>query len=113
VFVAAAALEHALGRTDVDVPHLLFDWLPDGAPDALSALAARLADRVSGPVEAAACPHRGGPPACWCRPPLPGLLLAFARAQSIDPSRSLVVGTSPTHRTLAATLGARYLSLAS
>jgi aryl-alcohol dehydrogenase-like predicted oxidoreductase len=113
VFVAAAAVEHALGRTDVDVPHLLFDWLPDGAPDALSALAARLADRVSGPVETAACPHPGGPPACWCRPPLPGLLLAFARAQSIDPARSLLVGTSPTHRTLATTLGARYLSLAS
>jgi aryl-alcohol dehydrogenase-like predicted oxidoreductase len=112
VFVAAAALEHALDRTDVDVPHLLFDWLPDGTPDALSALAARLADRVSGPVETAVCAHPGGPPACWCRPPLPGLLLAFARAQSIDPSRSLLVGTSPTHRTLAATLGARYLSLA-
>ena len=28
--------------------------------------------RVSGPVEAAVCPHRGGPPTCWCRPPLPG-----------------------------------------
>jgi aryl-alcohol dehydrogenase-like predicted oxidoreductase len=113
VFVAAAALEHALARADVDAPHLLFDWLPGGAPDALSALAARLADRVSGPVETAVCPHPGGPPVCWCRPPLPGLLLAFARARSIDPSRSLLVGTSPTHRTLAATLGARYLSPAS
>jgi len=113
VFVAAAALEHALDCADVDAPYLLFDWLPGGAPDALSALAARLADQVSGTVETAVCPHPGGPPACWCRPPLPGLLLAFARARGIDPSRSLLVGTSPTHRTLAQTLGARYLAPAS
>ena len=34
---------------------------------------------VNGPVMRALCPHPGGPPVCWCRPPLPGLILAFAR----------------------------------
>jgi histidinol phosphatase-like enzyme len=67
-----------------------------------------LAAEVSGPVESALCPHPAGPPTCWCRPPLPGLPLAFARAQGVDPSGSLLVGTGPAHRTLAATLGARY-----
>jgi histidinol phosphatase-like enzyme len=55
------------------------------------------------------CTHPGGPPTCWCRPPLPGLPLAFARAHGIDPARSTLVGTSPAHRTLAARLGSRYV----
>jgi predicted kinase len=114
VFVAAAALkqegwEQALGQADRSAPHLLFDWTPDGTPAALAAEAARVAAAVSGPVEAALCPHPGGPPTCWCRPPLPGLPLAFARAQAVDPSRSILIGTGPAHRTLATTLGARYV----
>ena len=66
--------------------------------------------QVSGPVEGAICPHGGGPPSCWCRPPLPGLLLAFARAHGVDPSRSILVGTAAAHRTLATTLAARYVA---
>ena len=67
------------------------------------------AEVVSGPVEAAVCPHGGDPPRCWCRPPLPGLPLAFARTHNADPARSLLVGARPAHRTLATTLGARYV----
>jgi len=36
------------------------------------------------------------------------LPLAFARASAVDPARSLLVGSSSAHKTLAATLGARY-----
>ena len=107
VFVAAAAWEHALEHGDTSAPHLVFDWSPDGASDALDAAAARLAAAVAGPVESALCPHPAGPPTCWCRPPLPGLPLAFARAHGVDPARSLLVGTGPAHRTLATALGAR------
>jgi aryl-alcohol dehydrogenase-like predicted oxidoreductase len=115
VFVAAAALKdpgwkHALEQGDPTVPHLVFDWLPDGAPDTLAAVADLLSAEVSGPVEAALCPHGGGPPRCWCRPPLPGLPLTFARAHGVDPARSILIGTSPAHRTLATTLGARYVA---
>jgi hypothetical protein len=35
--------------------------------------------------------------------------LAFARANQVDPSRSVLIGVGPAHRTLAATLGARYV----
>jgi histidinol phosphatase-like enzyme len=66
---------------------------------------------VSGVVEPAVCSHGGGPPVCWCRPPLPGLPLAFARAHGVDPARSVLVGTSPAHRTLATTLGARLVEV--
>jgi len=115
VFVAAAALrqdgwERAIAQGDRDAPHLVFDWRPEGAPDELAPFVAALAAEVSGPVESALCPHPAGPPTCWCRPPLPGLPLAFAHAHAVDPARSFLIGRSTAHRTLAATLGCRYVS---
>jgi len=115
VFVAGAALErsgweHALEQGDRHAPHLVFDWSPDGTPDALNPAIMKLARQVAGPVEGALCPHSGGPPTCWCRPPLPGLPLAFARAYDLDPARSTLIGTGPAHRNLAAALGARYVA---
>jgi aryl-alcohol dehydrogenase-like predicted oxidoreductase len=111
VYVAAAAAgEHTPGAEWRSAPHLVFDWRPDGAGDAAAAAAARLAAIVDAPVESAVCPHGGGPPSCWCRPPLPGLPLAFARAYGVDPARSILVGSSPAHRTLASALGASYVS---
>jgi aryl-alcohol dehydrogenase-like predicted oxidoreductase len=111
VFVAAGALANGgSSEGDRSAPHLVFDWRPDGDADGLAEAAGRLAAAVSGPVETAVCLHGGGPPSCWCRPPLPGLLLAFARSRGVDPARSVLVGSSPTHRTLAATLGALYVA---
>jgi aryl-alcohol dehydrogenase-like predicted oxidoreductase len=116
VFVAAAALgrpgwKDALEQGDRAAPHLIFDWRPDGSVDALAPLVTIAAAEVAGPVEAAVCPHAAGPPRCWCRPPLPGLPLAFARARHVAPSRSLLIGAGPAHRTLAAALGCRYAEL--
>jgi hypothetical protein len=110
VFVAASAVDGAPWR-DVDrgAPHLVFDWRPGEEAGGLASAAARLARRVDGPVEAAVCPHGGGPPVCWCRPPLPGLPLAFAFAQGLDPAASTLVGTTRAHRMLAETLGARFV----
>jgi len=112
VFVAAAALEQPgwqrlLRDADRAAPHLVFDWRPDGG---VAAGVERLESAVSGPVESAVCPHGGGPPRCWCRPPLPGLPLAFARRHGVDPARSVLIGASPAHRTMANALGARYVS---
>ena len=108
VFVAASAVREDGWIAAGDAPHLVFDWLPDGSGDALAAEVERVAAHTTGVVEAAVCTHPGGPPACWCRPPLPGLILAFARAHELDWSRSTLVGTSPAHRALATTLGARF-----
>jgi aryl-alcohol dehydrogenase-like predicted oxidoreductase/predicted kinase len=113
-FVAAAALRQpgwiaALEQDDPAAPHLVFDWKPDGSSEDLADVGALLAAEISGPVETALCPHGGGPPTCWCRPPLPGLPLAFARKYDVDPARSVLIGTTPAHRTLATTLGARYV----
>ena len=112
VFVAAVAdhtpeWERALEAAEPTAPHLVFDWSPDGASARLGATADAVAGIVSGAVEAALCPHSAGPPTCWCRPPLPGLALEFARRHAVDPASSVVLGASPTHVTLAKTLGAR------
>lgn len=116
MLVAAAALarpgwEEALAEADPRAPLLVFDWRPDGTTADLAAAVTAVADVVPGHVEAAICPHPGGAPICWCRVPLPGLALAFARRHGIDPGRSTVVGTSAAHRTLATALGARLVSL--
>ena len=117
VFVAASALREPGWREAVaqgePAAHLVFDWNPGGAPEDLATLVDALAAEASGPVASALCPHPGGPPTCWCRPPLPGLPLAFAREQSIDPARSILLGTSAAHRTLATTLGAGYVQMGS
>jgi histidinol phosphatase-like enzyme len=89
---------------------LLFDWSPDGREHDLDPDGARLAAALGVPVETALCPHGGGPPSCWCRPPLPGLVVAFAKALDVDPAASALVGTSRAHRTLAETLGARFVA---
>jgi aryl-alcohol dehydrogenase-like predicted oxidoreductase len=114
-FVVAGALARpgwsaAVGQLDGSASHLVFDWNPDGDSETLIAGVERLSSIVSGPVVGALCPHPPGPPICWCRPPLPGLPLAFARAQGVDPARSTLLGTGPAHRTLAATLGCRYVT---
>jgi aryl-alcohol dehydrogenase-like predicted oxidoreductase len=109
VFVAAAALRDPAWAHEGDraAPQLVFDWSPAGGD--VAAETARLRAEVSGPVESALCPHPAGPPSCWCRPPLPGLALAFARAHGVDPVSSILIGTSSAHRTLATTLGARFV----
>ena len=100
VFVAAPVLreagwKQAIARCAPDAPHLVYDWSPEKETEALSALAAALTAEVTGHVEHAVCPHPAGPPICWCRPPLPGLPLAFARANDVDPSRSTLLGNAP------------------
>jgi aryl-alcohol dehydrogenase-like predicted oxidoreductase/predicted kinase len=111
VLVAARALTQSdFESPEPTVPHLIFDWRPDGTAEDLADAATQLGAAISGTVGTAVCPHGGGPPSCWCRPPLPGLALAFARAQGLDPARVTIVGASPAHRTLARALGARYVS---
>jgi len=114
VFVGGAAtarhgISEALADADPAAPHLLFDWTPNDDASVVRSGAALVEKAVTGHVELAVCPHPGGPPRCWCRPPLPGLPLAFSRANAVDPACSILIGCSPAHRTLATTLGARYI----
>jgi aryl-alcohol dehydrogenase-like predicted oxidoreductase len=111
VLVAAgAASADALAHGDPAAPHLVYGWHPDGDDHELRAATALVEASVAGATTSALCPHPAGPPTCWCRPPLPGLALAFAQARGIDPARSTLIGNGPAHRTLADALGARYVA---
>jgi aryl-alcohol dehydrogenase-like predicted oxidoreductase len=104
VLIAAGALEQIVPAELPDGPVLVFDWRPGGGPEDLGPLVPRLVAAAPDGrrvVDLAICPHGGGPPSCWCRPPLPGLPVAFAHARGIDLARSTLIGNSNAHRTLA------------
>lgn len=92
---AAALLADPLAA---DTPTFAFGWRPGRAALCLPG------------IEVRHCPHPGGPPRCWCRPPLPGLLLALAVEHRLDPAQSTLIGISPAHRAMADALGAAYQS---
>ena len=51
------------------------------------------------------CPHGGGPPICWCRPPLPGLLLEVIVREGLDPTLCTLVSDNPRLHAAAQRLG--------
>jgi D-glycero-D-manno-heptose 1,7-bisphosphate phosphatase len=59
-------------------------------------------------IDIAWCPHPAGPPICWCRKPLPGLMLEFAYMYELDVQQCRVIGRSPADRTLAERLDMVY-----
>ena len=116
VFIAASAavqagLAGALDAVALNAPRLVFDWQPDGDSALLDGAAAMVSGLSAATVDAALCAHPAGPPVCWCRPHLLGLVLRFARDRGIDPSSALLIGTSSTHRSMAGTLGCRYIGV--
>jgi hypothetical protein len=109
----ALALARQLERFSPAAPCLLLAWRPDIGEAQRARLRALAEDagRAAGrDVELALCAHPAGPPACWCRPPLPGLPLTFARRRGVDLSRSTLVGASITDRALAGALGAAFVT---
>ncbi len=83
-FIAVETLPRVIAQLAArprEVTCLLQAWRPGiDEPErrSLHAFASEIADATGRVVEAAICAHPGGPPICWCRPPLPGLWLAFA-----------------------------------
>lgn len=66
-------------------------WAPVGRPaPSLEALR----ERFGVQVDLRVCPHAGGPAVCWCRPPLPGLVVAAAREHEADLAASTLIGQS-------------------
>ncbi len=109
-FVPTPAAIEVIGRAPADAACLIFGWLP-GSDDTMQAragaFAASLAEATARIVEANVCPHPPGPPICWCRPPLPGLWLAFARAHGVDARASSMLAASAADRTMARALEMR------
>jgi histidinol phosphatase-like enzyme len=89
-------------------------WQPDIAAETLSVATAtaifdRMREELGVPIEISYCPHGGGPPACWCRKPLPGLGVALIQQHRLDPARCLYVGNSPHDPGFARRLGFKYV----
>lgn len=101
------ALTALLSTTPKAAPALVYAWQPDAAATWLEALRASVAAAAAATrrsVDVAVCAHPGGRPICWCRPPLPAMLLAFAQRHRVDLRESTLIGASPTDATLARAL---------
>jgi histidinol phosphatase-like enzyme len=88
-------------------------WHPEVASGAMTAAEveatfARTHELLGTEMEAAWCPHADGPPACWCRKPLPGLGVVLIDRHRLDPARCVYVGRDATDRAFARTLGFAY-----
>ena len=127
---SAAGKDVALDPDDVTLPEgrreqladyvadgwLLFAiaWRPQIADDTTTAedvqkCFARTQEQLDLPIDFALCPHAAGPPICWCRKPLPGLVLEFARNNRVALGDSIMIGRGAADRTLAERLGLAYL----
>jgi aryl-alcohol dehydrogenase-like predicted oxidoreductase/predicted kinase len=63
---------------------------------------------VLGDVDVAVCVHEAGPPVCWCRKPIPGPLVEFARRRRVSLPDSLIVGKPGADRTMAERVGTAF-----
>ena len=82
-------------------------WRPNGSVDIESEFARTRAE-LKVPIALGVCAHAAGPPVCWCRKPLPGLVLSLLHGSDVDFASSIVVGRGAADRTLADKLGTRY-----
>ncbi len=85
---------------------LVFAWEEGASAEEVAARVQGAAARTSfDVVDVAVCTHGGGPPTCWCRPPLPGLIVPWLRNHEIAPSRSTLLGSHASHLAMAKALG--------
>jgi len=102
------ALIPLLRATPQASPSLVYAWEPNSGAARLQTLRASIdaAGVAAGrPVDFAVCSHPGGRPICWCRPPLPAMVIAFAERHRIDLRISKLIGASATDRAMARALG--------
>jgi len=88
-------------------------WQPEVAEgiqsaDGITAVLARMCERLGLAIEVEYCPHAAGPPTCWCRKPLPGLGVLFALRHRLNPAQCLYVGSGPQDPGFARRLGFTY-----
>jgi len=109
--VAPARVDALVAEAPAAAAVLLFAWLP-GAAAAATAQAEERAREIAAAtgriVESAVCPHPAGPPICWCRPPLPGLFLAFAHRHGVDARATTMIAASTADRAMAKALEATF-----
>jgi aryl-alcohol dehydrogenase-like predicted oxidoreductase/predicted kinase/histidinol phosphatase-like enzyme len=88
-------------------------WRPEIAegrqsPEVASAIIGRMCELLGIQIEVECCPHAAGPPACWCRKPLPGLGVVFVHRHRLNPAECIYVGSGPQDPGFARRLGFAY-----
>jgi histidinol phosphatase-like enzyme len=88
-------------------------WQPEIAggtrtAEEAKAVFARMQELLSLAIDVEYCPHAAGPPACWCRKPLPGLGVLLVHHHQLDPARCIYVGAGPQDPGFARKLGFTY-----
>jgi len=77
-----------------DAPILVYAWHADATEAWKTEQKMRIeaiARATKRTIDFDVCTHPAGPPACWCRPPLPGLWVAFAERRGVDLTKLVVV----------------------
>ncbi|HET6585657.1 MAG TPA: aldo/keto reductase [Nannocystaceae bacterium] len=90
-----------------------FIWRPTEdarIPPEVAALRERIVDTLGVPFDLRCCPHPGGAPICWCRPPMPGLVATLLRDHDAAPARSRLLGATPHAERFAAGCGLPWLA---
>ncbi len=77
-------------------PALVIGWQPKQRPE------------LPAGVELAVCEHEAGPPRCWCRPPLPGLAVAWAKRHGVELTKCRFIGATTTAEKMARALGCTF-----
>lgn len=103
-----------LRRYQADGWRLLgLSWQPEIADNTLCSVQvdagfARMRELLGLAIEIEYCPHGGGPLACWCRKPLPGLGIVFIHRHRPDPAQCIYVGAGAHDSAFARRLGFQY-----
>ncbi len=92
-------------------------WQPEIAEDLQSpagaaAVFARMSALLEVAIDVEYCPHAAGPPACWCRKPLPGLGVVLIERHDLDPRQCIYVGSGPQDPGFARRLGFQHVEAA-
>jgi aryl-alcohol dehydrogenase-like predicted oxidoreductase/predicted kinase len=85
-----------------------FVWRPseDGrVPPEVEALRERIVDALGTAFDLRCCPHPAGAPTCWCRPPMPGLVITALRDHDAAAEHSRMLGATPQAERFAAATG--------
>ena len=113
IVLSAARREEILRLTDDGFAVLAMAWRPQISTgqvtlESIQTCFERTRELLGTNVDIDFCPHAAGPPVCWCRKPLPGLVLQFAHRYRLALGNTTLVGRSQADRTLATRLGMRY-----